>query len=184
MTNSTLQNKPRPAQSSFSWKGKQSLLCKAHRALGDVYYSKGNTEKAISHLEVALGIATPFGWDSQLFWIRYFLARVFFGEGRFDSAHVQVEHAKSRTVDNAYELGRVVELQANFWYNQGTFERAKVEAARAADLYGRVGATKDIKDCKELLRKIDELNLDSAGELLQTLPPALINVPLQGRETE
>ena len=165
-------------------KGQQFLVCKGHRTLGSVYHSRGDTEKAIHHLEVALEIATPFGWDSQLFWIRYTLARVFFGEGKFDDAHTQIERAESHALDNAYELGRAVELQASFWYDQGKFERAKVEATRAADLYGKVGATKDIEDCRGLLRKIDELDLGSVGEFLQMLLPALINVPLQGQETE
>lgn len=151
-------------------KCQQLMVCKGHRALGSVYYSRGDTEKVIHHLDAALGIATSFGRDSELFWTRYIPARIFFREGKLDDAR-----AASHT-DNVYELGRAMELQANFWYDRDKFEREKVGAERAADLYGRVGATNDIEDCKELLRKIGEF--ESAGELLQTLPPALIDIPL------
>ena len=40
--------------------GEQFRVCESHRALGQIYHSKGNTEKAIDHFEVAFGIASPF----------------------------------------------------------------------------------------------------------------------------
>jgi hypothetical protein len=75
-----------------------------------------------------------------------------------------------------------MELQANFWYNQRMFEKAKFEASRAADVYEKLGAAQDLGRCRELLRKIDELDLD--GEFLETMVlPAHIDFPFQGQET-
>jgi tetratricopeptide (TPR) repeat protein len=79
-----------------------------------IYHSKGEREKAIYHFEAALGIASSFNWHDQLFWIHYSLAELFLDEGRFDDAHAHVERAKSHAVDNAYYLGRAMELQARF----------------------------------------------------------------------
>ena len=42
-----------------------------------VYMGKEEKEKAIDHLETTLGIATPFDWQDQLFWIHRTLAMVF-----------------------------------------------------------------------------------------------------------
>ena len=41
-------------------KGEQSLVCRCHHLLGKIYSSKSETEKAVHHLEVALGIASSF----------------------------------------------------------------------------------------------------------------------------
>ena len=62
-----------------------------------------------------------------------------------------------------------MELQAYFWYDQHMFEEAKLEALRAVGSYEKVGATKDIEDCRDLLRKIDESGSDGAGKLLETI---------------
>ena len=136
-------------------KGRQSWVCDGHRVLGGIYHSKGKTEKAIHHFEVALGIASSLNWLNKLFWVNLSLAEVFFGEGRFDDAHARIEYAKSYVVNNAYELGRAMELQAGFWYDQQMFDKAKLEASSAADVYEKIGATEDAEDCRRLLRKID-----------------------------
>ena len=73
--------------------------------------------------------------------------------------------------------------QANFWYNQDMFEEAKLEALRAVGSYEKVGATKDLERCRELLRKID--GLDSDGELLETMVlPARTNFRSSARGTK
>ena len=61
--------------------GQQSLVCQAHQVLGHIHRSKGNTEKALHHLEVALGIASPPGWHGLLFWIHLSLAQLFSEQG-------------------------------------------------------------------------------------------------------
>ena len=77
-------------------KGEQFEVYDCHHVLGQIYCSKGGTEKAVDHLDAALGIASSFNWHDQLFWIHYSLAVLFSGEGRLDDAHTHVERAKSR----------------------------------------------------------------------------------------
>ena len=62
----------------LSGNGDQYLLCGSHQVLGDTYHSKDEQEKAISHFEVSLGIASSFNWQDELFRIHCSLARFFF----------------------------------------------------------------------------------------------------------
>ena len=130
-------------------------VCKCHRLLGDIYYDKGETEKAINHYKTALGIATPFHWHDSLFWIHYSLARLFLDKNQFDAAHAHVEHAKSHTINDLYNLGCAMELRAQILYQECKFEGAKSEVLRAADAFEKLGATGDLEDCKEILRDIE-----------------------------
>ena len=148
-------------------KDEQYRICNAHYALGNIYRSKGETEKAIHHLELALRITSSHNWVNKLFWVYYSLALLFSEQGRLDDAQAHIEHAKSHAVDDAYNLGRAMELQAKFRYRQHMFEEAKFEALRAVGFYEKVGATKDLERCRRLLREID--GSDSDGELLETM---------------
>ena len=134
--------------------GKQYLACKSHRVLGAIYHSKGEREKAIYHFEAALGIASSFGWHKELFWVHYSLAELFFDEDGFSDAHVHVERAKSHAVDNAYNLGGAMELQAGLCYKQHRLEEARSEASHAADAYESLGAMQDLGRCRGFLRQI------------------------------
>ena len=169
----------------FSKKGQQFGISDAHRILGVIYRSKGEIEKAIHHLELAVGIASPLNLTYQLFWGYYELAGLFSKQGRFDDAHAHIERAKSHATNDAYSLGRAMQLQAKFLYNQHMFEEAKLEALRAVGFYEKVGATKDLEHCRELLRKIDGLDSDGAGKLLETmLLPARTNFRSSARGTK
>ena len=136
-------------------KGQQFQLGQGHRVLGEIYSSKGKTEKAIHNLEVALGIASSLNLVYQLFWVHFALAEVFFGEDRFDDAHAHAEHAKSHAVDNAYNLARASLMQAMFWDRQHRFAEAKSEALRAFDLFEKLGVTSDVEEARLLLEQID-----------------------------
>ena len=163
--------------------GKQLLVCQGHRLLGKIYSSKGDTDKAVHHFEVTLGIATSLDFPGELFWTHSSLAEMFFNDSRFDAAHDHIECAKSHAAGDAYSLGRAMQLQAKFWFKQCMFGKAKLEASRAVDAYRKVGTTTGIEICRELLRDIDELDLD--GEPLGTTPlspPS--NFSFQGQETE
>jgi len=137
-------------------KRKQFVVCRCYRVLGKIYYSKGETEKAIDHFETALRIASPFNWYHQLARNNYELADLFFKEGRFYEAHASVERAKSHAIDDPYYQACAMRLQAGFWYGQGEFEKAKSEALRAADVFVRLGAVKGLEECRILLRDIEE----------------------------
>jgi len=137
-------------------KGSQSLVCESHRVLGNIHRSKGETEKAIHHHEVALEIASSSNWHDGLFRIHHDLAGLFHDEGRFNDAQAHIEHAKSHTADNPYNLGCATEQQARVWYKQHRFEEARSEALRAADVFEKLGATKDAENCKKLLQRIEK----------------------------
>ena len=161
-------------------KGEQFQVSECQRLLGNIYHSKGETEKAMNHLKTALRIASSFNWYGQLFWIHYSLAEVFFDKNWFDEAHAHVGRAKSYAIiiNTPYNLGRAMQQQARFWYRQRRLEEAKSEALRVADVYERIGATTDLESCENLLRDIEgEMEnpvtsdkLDSNGELLELVP--------------
>ena len=137
-------------------KGDQFRLCSSYRVLGKIYQSKGETEKAISHFETALEIATPFNWHDALFWTHFSLAQLFFDEDRFQDAQAHVEHSQPHTSNNGYYLARAMRLQAAIWYKQHRLEEAKSEVLRAAHAFKKLGAVKDIVSCRELLQHIQE----------------------------
>jgi len=170
----------------FSEQGDQFQVCQCHRVLGDIYYSKGELEKAVHHFEAALGIASSFNWHFQLFWVRYALARLSFNQRKFDDADAHIERAKLHAVDNAYFLGHVMVLQASFWYRRHQFEEAKSEVLRAAELYEKLGAANDLERCREHLQRIEQemknpatLYLD--GELLEIV---LLPMPTDSLSTQ
>ena len=139
--------------------GEQFLFCESHRILGDIYQSNGEREKAIRHFDMVIGIASSFDWHDHLFCVHYSLAVLFRDEGKLDDAHIHVEHAKLHGVDNAYYLGYAMEMQAGIWNRQRRFQEARAEALRAAEVYEKLGATKDLEDCRKLLQGIEkELN--------------------------
>jgi len=140
----------------FLEKTEQFQACRCHRVLGDIYCSKGETEKAIGHFELALGIASPFDWHRQLFWIHYSLVELFFKEGRFDDTDTHIERTKSHAVNNKYLLARAVQLQAIVWYRQHRLRGARSEALSTVDMFEKLEATKDAEYTRELLQWIDE----------------------------
>ena len=147
----------------LSEKDQQYLVCESHQVLGKIYRSKGEVEKAAHHFKVALGIASSFDWHDDLFLVHYSLAELFLDQGRFDDTQAHLERARSHVVDNAYNSGMVMELQAMIWYKQGSLEEAKIDALRAAKVYDKLGATNKMEGCRELLRKI-ETNVVASGQ--------------------
>ena len=74
----------------------------------------------------------------------------------FDDATAHTEQAESYAEQDAYRLGRAMELQAFTWYRQGRFDIALSEPLFALETYEKPGASKDAEYCRELLRKIEE----------------------------
>ena len=139
----------------FSENRDQYGVCDCHCNLGDICHSRGEIEKAIDHHDTALEIASSFGWADSMFWNHCYLARLFFGECRFDDAHAHVKRAKSHATNRPYSLGSAMELQARFWYERKMFKEAKSEALLATDAFEKTGAAKKVEDCRTLLRMIE-----------------------------
>ena len=159
-------------------KGEEHTICQLHRVLGRIYLSRGQREKVIRHFETAIGIGTRFNWLEELFWNHLYLAQLFRDEEEFDNANAHIEQAKLYVVDFTYLTGRAMEGQAKIWHRQGRFTEAKSEALRALEIYERLGAGRDLRDCRYLFEAIEgavesrSTNLDSDynGELLETIP--------------
>ena len=137
--------------------GEQFLVCRHHRVLGEIYYSKGDAEGAIRHYETALEIASSFNWLNQLYWVRFSMALLFSDEGRFDDARVHLEHAKLHAANDndTYLLAGAMRLQAGCWHKQRRFGEARSEALRAVDLFRKLGALNDSEGVRKLLERID-----------------------------
>ena len=135
--------------------GREFPLCQSHRVIGLIYRRKGEKEKAVVHFEAALRIASPFNWQTQLFWIHHSLALLFLTEGELDDANTHVGHAKSHMFDEAYLLGRAMELQAQIWYRQCRLEDARSEAAHALEMFEQLGAAR-AGECRKILQEIEQ----------------------------
>jgi tetratricopeptide (TPR) repeat protein len=164
---------------------KQFEVCQGHRVLGDICCSKGETENAINHFEAALRIASSSNWHSEQLWTFHSLARLFRDQGRFDDAHAYVECAKLHVV-NTYDLGHTIGLRAEIWRKQGKLEEAEAEILRAIDVFMKLGAARDLEDCRRFLQSVEKetRKLVTSGELETVLRPTPFNFPSSARETE
>ena len=140
----------------LSGKSEQFLVCVCHRILGEIYNSKGEVEKAVDHFEIALEIASPSGWHDEQFWIHYSLAKLFLSKGRFSDALAHTERAKSHATNDVYLLGRVMQVQGRIWWAECRFEEAKSVFLRAAGMFEKLGAAKDVEYCKDILQQMEE----------------------------
>ena len=157
-------------------KGQEFLVCQVRRLLGDICRSEGDREEALHHFEAALAIASPFKWDSELFWTHYAMVELSLDNRDFDDAHKHIEQAKSHAVENPYWLGRAMSLHARVWYQQRRFEEAKSETLRAFESFEKLGALKLSKASRTLLQEIEQamkgqptscnLDFNGVGELL------------------
>ena len=136
-------------------KDQEFLACESHRALGDIYHFKGEKNQAIRHFQVAIGIAAPHKWHSQLFWLHYSLAGLFLNTNGFDDAHTYSDQAKVHAGEDVYRLGRVMEMRAKVWYRQRKLEDAEAEVLDALEIFKRLGAARDVSNCTDLLQKIE-----------------------------
>ena len=136
-------------------KGEQFRVLECHRVLGKINQYKGETEKAVQHVEIALGIASTLNDAEFLFGVHSDLADMFSKQGRFDDAQTHVEHMKSFTANNTYLLARVSLLQARLWYRQDMFGEARSEALAVLDVFEKLGSAKGVEQARRLLQKIN-----------------------------
>ena len=136
-------------------KGNDLQACESCCLLGRMCYSKGEVKEAIKHFEIALRIASPLNWHTQLFWIHRPLAVLYLEDKRFDDAQAHVELARSYANDDPYLLGHVMWLQAGFWYNTDRTEEARSEACHAIDAFEQLRAAEDLVCCRYMLQCIE-----------------------------
>ena len=136
-------------------KGQESLVCGSHQVLGEIYRSKGETEKAIHHLEEGLEIASAFNRHDLLFNLRYTLVSVFLDQHRFDDANSYLEQVKLHSADNLYHLGMAMETQAMIWFRQCRFEDAKSEILGALEIFGNLEAERRAGGYRGFLQKVE-----------------------------
>ena len=136
--------------------GQEFLACQSQRILGDIYRSKGEREKAIQRFEMALGIASPFNWREQVFWIHCSLAQLLLGAKEFNNAQTHVGRAKVHAVGDGYSLGCATELQAVVWYLQGRLEVARSEISWAIEIFEKLGSAEMLPANKKALQMIEE----------------------------
>lgn len=91
-----------------------------------------------------------------MFWIHYNLADLFLERSEFGDANAHTERTRSNVVNDAYQLGRAMQMQAPVWYYQRRLETAKSEALLALDIYDKFGAAQDADVCRDLLLRIDQ----------------------------
>ncbi|KAF9779888.1 hypothetical protein BJ322DRAFT_1113202 [Thelephora terrestris] len=154
--------------------GQEFRVCRSHQILGRICRSKGEREKAILHFGEALRIASAFEWHSQIFWVHYLLAELFAGEDDFKNAHDHIDQAKSHALDDAYNLGCAMESKARIWYRQRRFEYVVPEALDALEIFGKLGASKGIATCRNLLQEVER---EIAGKLLKSMLPIPVDSP-------
>ena len=136
--------------------GQEYQLSQSHNLLGRIYRSKGEREKAIHHFKTNIKIASPSNWQTELFWAHFEMAKLFYHGREFDDANSHIELAKSHTVNNAYNLGGGMEMQARIWSQQCRLEDARSEASRSLEIFERLGAAKDAERCQVFLQTIQQ----------------------------
>ena len=137
-------------------KGEEFRVCKAHRILGAIHSSKCNGEKALCHYGEAIRISSRFNWNNQLFWVHHDLAELFRSEGQFNDAHAHIEQARSHTENNAYYVAHAAIAQAHVYYRQRRLEDGTSEVLCALEIFGKLGALRDVGLCEDLLQKIEQ----------------------------
>ena len=135
-------------------RGQEYDLCQFHQVLGDIYESKGEKEKKIHHFKIAIRIASPPNWHSELFWIHYQLSILFRCEDNLGNANTSIEQAKSYVNNDPYNLACAMHVQALVWYLQDKLEASKLEALDALKIYEEIGSAHNAESCRGLLQEI------------------------------
>ena len=146
----------------FLDQGREYWVCDTQRLLGEIYRWNWEIGKAIHHSEAAIGIASSFDWHFQLFWIHHSLAWLFYSENEFDNSQSHIEQAKAHTDNDAYLLGCAMRLQGSVWHRQGRLEEAKAELSCALETFEKIGATRGVEGCRDLLREV-QLATETSG---------------------
>ena len=136
---------------------KQYQLCKSHKALGEIHQSKGNTEKAIHHLEAALQIASSLNSLGDLCNIHMSLAYLSAKKGKFDDTNTHIERAKLCVGNDTFDQGYVSCVNSTVLVLQRRYEESKSEALCALAIFEKLGATDFVGNARQVLDLIEGL---------------------------
>ena len=149
-------------------------LCQSHRVRGAIDLSKGDTGKAVHHLEASLRIASLLGLCSPLFEGHLSLAYLYIKKGKLDDAYAHSEHAKSHAGDDMHRLARAFFVSACVLYAQNMSKEGRLEASRALVIFEKLGAADLAEEARQFLEETKEIiyTLHDNGKLLKwcTLP--------------
>ena len=134
----------------------QYQLGQAHKVLGQIHQSKGDTEKAIHHFEESLRIASALNTYDQLSTTHLILANFYLNQDKLDKAHAHAENAKSHAGSDMLILGGAFYFSALVLSTKNRPEEAKPEALRALAIFERLGVTNHMERTRRLLKKIEE----------------------------
>ena len=158
---------------------KEMHACDAHHALGGIYFSKGEEEKAIYHFEEALKIATAFGVRRCIFLCWLHMADLFLQVDKLDDAQVCIRQAKPYSLDSPNDQGHAVILQAMIWYGQHRSKDAVSEALHAQQIFEKLGNLEALERCKNLLELIQidpDMRLPTLAKCLEAIHDAASNL--------
>ena len=130
-------------------------LCQCHRVLGNIHRSKGNTEKAIYHVETSLQVASPLGMDSLLSESHVSLAHLYMDQNKFNEARTHITRAKLHSGDDMLQLGRVSYNYAWLLCKQHRYEEGKSELLCAIAIFEELGATDFVEKCRQGLEMVE-----------------------------
>ena len=133
----------------------QLQLCLCHRTLGEIHRCKGNTEKAIHHFKASLRTASTLGSGHLLSEVHLHLVWLYINEGKFNDAHIHIEHARSSVGNDMFALGRASSINAGLLCMQSRYEEAKSEALCAIAMFEELGATGFVEGSRAVLDWID-----------------------------
>ena len=132
----------------------QILLNNCHSSLGEIYRSKGHTEKAIEQFEISLRIASSHDWHQSAFLSHKMLVVLFCNMHRFDDANSHLEGSRRHTANSAFDSADLVGLQGFVCYCQGRLEEAEVHYSRASNEFEEFGSTVHAEDCRAMIQLI------------------------------
>ncbi|KAF9780531.1 hypothetical protein BJ322DRAFT_1112529 [Thelephora terrestris] len=84
------------------------------------------------------------------------MAWLFRDQDESDDVDARIEKAKPCAADNALNLGRTMKMQARVWYRQHRLEEKRYGVLCALEIYERLGAAKDVEDCRGILQQIEK----------------------------
>ena len=135
----------------------QYRFCQSHHILGNIYQSKGDTEKAIHHFETSLRIASALNSRDELSRIHLGLAELYIEEDKLDDARAHIEYTKWYAGNDTFLFASALLVGAGILCQQNRFVEGKSEALGVLATFEKFGATVFVETTRAFLEKIEEV---------------------------